>query len=50
MYQGNKSDQSMRYYFGHGVIGKIAEDPEAPDYLFAEILASEKFRKPVPIW
>ena len=47
-YQGNKSIQEQRYYFGTGKIGVIRKADE--DNYYAELYDCQKFEKVVPIY
>lgn len=47
-YQGNRFDQSQRYYFGVGTIGEILT-ADGTNY-YAKLLDCQKFEKKVPIY
>lgn len=47
-YQGNRYDQTQRYYFGVGTIGKISSVDE--ENYYAELINCRPFTKKVPIY
>ncbi|NLD47703.1 MAG: hypothetical protein GX660_10955 [Clostridiaceae bacterium] len=47
-YQGNRYDQTQRYYFGTGVVGQIYT-PDGDSY-YAELVNCQKFEHNVPIY
>jgi len=47
-YQGNRYDKTQRYYFGTGIVDKIACQDE--ENYYATLLHGRKFEKKIPIY